>query len=143
MTVTGRYYQFAAGGLHRLSKRVLEGLINGTDALPQYAGTKQRIASVTLDNDRGFPIEIQAAHGEYLQFSAEGKIERRDLALAAFRAMETHENLERSRRVKGPIVDSGPSIKRELSGELSKEDLDMIATDIWGTLPEANSELRV
>ena len=57
--------------------------------------------------------------------------------------METHENLERSRRVKGPIVDSGPSIKRELSGELSKEDLDMIAADIWGTLPEANSELRV
>jgi len=28
MTVTGRYYLFAADGLHRLSKRVLEGLIN-------------------------------------------------------------------------------------------------------------------
>jgi len=27
MTVTGRYYLFAADGLHRLSKRVLEGLV--------------------------------------------------------------------------------------------------------------------
>jgi hypothetical protein len=73
---------------------------------------------------------------------------RRSLALAAFQAMETHENLERSRRVKGPVVDLGPSIKREQwkrenRWELSKEDLDMIAADIWGSLPEGTKRKNV
>ena len=39
MTVTGRYYLFAADGLHRLSKRVLEGLIN---VLTRFHNTQEQ-----------------------------------------------------------------------------------------------------
>jgi hypothetical protein len=141
MTVTERHYLFANDGLHRLSKRVLEGLINGTDALPQYAGTKQRTAEVTLNNDDGFPVEILEARGSYLEFDDEGKIDRRDLAIVAFDGLDTHRAVEKSRRDPGTVVDLGPSIERqqwerENRWKLSNEDLDMIAADIWGTLPE-------
>jgi hypothetical protein len=148
MTVTGRYYLFATDGLHRLSKRVLEGLIDGTDALRQYAGTKQRIADVTLNNDGGLPVEILEARGSYLQFDGDGKIEKGSLALAAVKARMTHEAVERTRRIEGTVVDLGPSIKREqwkreYRWELSKEDLDMIAADIWGDLPEGTKRKNV
>jgi hypothetical protein len=148
MSVTGRYYLFAADGLHRLSKRVLEGLINETEALSQYAGTKQRMADVTLDNDRGFPVEILEVRGSYLQFDAKGKIERRSLALAAIQAHITHHAVEESRRNAGTVVDLVPSIERqqwerENRWELSKDDLDMIAADIWGDLPEGTKRKKV
>jgi hypothetical protein len=141
MTVTLRHYLFADDGLHRLSKRVLEGLINGTDALPQHAGTKQRTVEVMLKNDDGFPVEILETRGSYLEFDGGGKIDRRDLALVAFEALRTHDAVKESRRSEKTVVDLGPSIERqqwerENRWKLSKDDLDMIAADIWGTLPE-------
>lgn len=35
MTVSIRFYIFAYDGLQRLSKRVMEGLVHGYDAMPQ------------------------------------------------------------------------------------------------------------
>jgi hypothetical protein len=94
-----------------------------------------------LNNDDGFPIEILESIGSYLEFDAEGKIDRRDLAIIAFEGMDTREAVRKSRSVPGAVVDLGPSIERQQwerqnRWELSKEDLDMIAADIWGTLQE-------
>jgi len=141
MTVTVRHYLFTEDGLHRLSKRVLEGLIDGADALPQYAGTRQRTAEVMLDNDDGLPVEILEARGSFLEFDDQGKIDRRVLAIIAFDGLNTHDAVKESRRSAGTVVDLGPSIERqqwerENRWKLTKEDLDMIAADIWGNLPE-------
>jgi hypothetical protein len=143
MTITERHYLFADDGLRRLSKRVLEGLINGTDALPQYAGTKQRTAEVVLKNDDGLPVEILEARGSYLEFDDAGKIDRRDLAIVAFDALSTNDAVKKSRSASGTVVDLGPSIERqqwerENRWKLSKEDLDMIAADIWGDVKLKN-----
>jgi hypothetical protein len=96
---------------------------------------------VTLNNEDGCPIEIQAAEGSYSQFNDEGKLGN-SLRLAAAQALDIYEAaLKRSRRGEGTVVDLGPSIQREQwrrenRWELSKEDLDVIAADIWGDLPE-------
>ena len=137
MTATLRFYLFADDGLRRLSKRVMDGLIQGTDALPQYAGTKQRIAAVTLKNEDSHPIEIVAAEGSLLHFDASGQV-RAGLQRAGALAVETYDNLERSRRKRlGAVVELGPQIRRqqwerEYRWEPSKEDLEAIAADIWG-----------
>jgi hypothetical protein len=41
-TVAIRFYLFADDGLYRISHRLVTGLIRGTDAMPQYAGAKQK-----------------------------------------------------------------------------------------------------
>jgi hypothetical protein len=37
MTVSIRFYIFADDGLQRISQRVMEGLVHGSDAMPQFA----------------------------------------------------------------------------------------------------------
>ena len=36
MGLSSRYYLFAEDGVHRIAKRVVEGLVQGIDALPNY-----------------------------------------------------------------------------------------------------------
>jgi hypothetical protein len=40
-----RFYLFAEGGLQRISQRLMDGLAHGKDAMPQFAGTKQKVAN--------------------------------------------------------------------------------------------------
>ena len=51
MGLSSRYYLFAEDGVHRIAKRVVEGLVQGIDALPNYASTTQKVAAVTVEND--------------------------------------------------------------------------------------------
>jgi hypothetical protein len=48
----------------------------GEDAIPEYAGTKQRIAEVIVENDGRKPVRILDAKGSYWDFDEEGKIHR-------------------------------------------------------------------
>ena len=74
--------------LHRLPQRVVEGLIDGKDKMPQYAGETVRGVSVTLEIEAGKPKKIVRSAGEFRRFDEEGKIDRRDLARSAFEAWE-------------------------------------------------------
>jgi hypothetical protein len=79
MGLSTRHYLFADDGLYRLSHRVMSGLDRGEYALPQYAGTRQRVASVTLQNENRTPVKILEASGSYYSFDANGNVDREAL----------------------------------------------------------------
>jgi hypothetical protein len=137
MSVSIRFYIFADGGLQRISRRVMEGLVHGSDAMPQFAGTKQKVANVIVDLEEGKPARITRADGTFLHFDAGGKVHE-SLVNSGFEAMETYDALERSKRIKSKstVVDLSPKLNREKwerehRWELSKNDLDLISADLW------------
>ena len=62
MSLSSRHYLFADDGLYRLSHRVTSGLVSG-ESLPQYAGTKQRVAIIVLRNEGKKPAKILEVQG--------------------------------------------------------------------------------
>src|SRR6266850_1382321 len=136
MTISVRFYLFADNGLQRISHRLMEGLAHGKDAMPQYAGTKQKVADVLVEMENEKPIKIVRADGNYLVFDEKGQVHR-NLVAAGFAAIETGEALKHSgRRSAGKVVDLSPKLNREKwerenRWTLSKEDLDAISDDIW------------
>jgi hypothetical protein len=136
MSVSIRVYLFASDGLQRIPRRVMEGLCWGKDAMPQFAGTKQRSAEVIIELENGKPARIREAIGTYLDFDKKGKVQE-SLARGGFEAWETGEALERSNRgAASKVIDLSPKLnrekwKRENRWELSKEQLELIADDIW------------
>jgi len=137
MTVSIRFYIFTDAGLQRVSQRVMGGLAHGQDAMPQFAGTKQKIANVIVEIEQGKPARIAQADGTYLHFDASGKVHK-SLINSGFEAMETFDALERSMRIKSKskVVDLSPKLNRERwerehRWELSKDDLDLLSADLW------------
>jgi hypothetical protein len=115
----------------------MEGLIHGYDAMPQFAGTKQKAANVIVELEEGKPARITRADGSFVHFDAAGKIHK-SLVNSGFEAMETFDALERSKRIKSKskVVDLSPKLNREKwerehRWELSKDDLDIVSADIW------------
>jgi hypothetical protein len=133
MSISVRFYLFTDGGLQRVSQRVMDGLAQGQDAMPQFASTKQKIANVIVELEEGKPARITRADGSFLRFDAGGKIQE-SLLNSGFEAMETFDALERSKRIKSKskVVDLSPKLNREKwerehRWELSKNDLDLIS----------------
>ena len=114
----------------------MQGLAHGNDAMPQYAGTKQKAADVTVEVENGKPVRIAKADGNFLTFDKKGQVHR-DLVAGGMEAMETFAALERAeRKPTSKVVDLAPKLKREKwerdnRWTLSKEDLDLISDDIW------------
>ena len=104
--------------------------------MPQYAGTKQKVTDVILEVENGKAVRIVRVEGSFLIFDAKGHIHN-DLIVSGFAAMETYEALERaSKEPVGKVVDISAKLNREKwerenRWTLSKEDLDLIADDIW------------
>lgn len=137
MSLAVRFYLFADDGLQRISHRLMEGLAHGRDAIPQYAGTKQKVANVLVELDNGKAARIGRADGSFLTFDENGQVHR-DLAASGFAAMETYRALERTDRTAttGQIIDLAPKLNREKwerenRWTLSTIELDAIADDIW------------
>jgi hypothetical protein len=137
MGLAVRFYFFADNGLQRISHRLMEGLAQGKDAIPQYAGTKQKVANVLVEMDDGKPVRIGRADGTFLTFDENGQVHK-DLVASGFTAMETYRALERAdrRATTGKVVDLSPKLNREKWEREnlwtpSKADLDAIADDIW------------
>src|SRR5712664_4510813 len=136
MSVSVRFYLFADDGLQPISQRLMQGLAHGNDAMPQYAGTKQKAADVTVEVENGKPVRIAKADGNFLTFDKKGQVHR-DLQAGGMQAMETFAALERAeRRPSSKVVDLTPKLKREKwerdnRWTLSKQDLDLISDDIW------------
>jgi hypothetical protein len=104
--------------------------------MPQFANTKQKIANAIVELANGKPTRILEATGSFLHFDDKGQVHE-SLIRGGFEAMETYEALERSQRTKpSKVVDLSPKLKREKwerenRWQLSKEQLDAIADDIW------------
>ena len=136
MSISIRFYLFAADEPQRISQRVMDGLCHGQDAMPQFASTKQKVANVVLELENGRPTRIRESSGFFLDFDAEGKVHE-SLVRGGFEAMETYDALERAKRM-GPskVVDLSPKLSREKwerenKWQLSKLQLDLIADDIF------------
>jgi hypothetical protein len=136
MSVSVRFYLFADDGLQRISQRLMHGLALGNDAMPQYAGTRQKAADVLIEVENGKPVRIAKADGNFLTFDKKGQVHR-DLQAGGMEAMETFAALQRAeRKPTSKVVDLGPKLKREKwerdnRWTLSKQDLDLISDDIW------------
>ncbi len=136
MAVSIRFYIFAPNGMQRISQRLMEGLCHGHDAMPQFAGTKQKMANAIIELEHGKPARIVQVEGSYLQFDQAGKVHE-FLQRGAIEAMEMLPSLERSERIKpSKVVDIAPKLKREKwerenRWTPAKEDLDLIADDIF------------
>ena len=130
-----------------MSQRLMQGLAHGNDAMPQYAGTKQKAADVTVEVENGKPVRIAKADGNFLTFDKKGQVHR-DLVAGGMEAMETFAALERAvRRPSSKVVDLAPKLKREKwernnRWTLSKQDLDLISDDIWKRKRAPTSKLR-
>jgi hypothetical protein len=134
MPLTSRCYLFEESGvIKRIPRRVVDGLIFGKDALPEYANSVQQIAEVRIENDGGKAVKILEAVGSYWTFDDEGKIDkglRNAGAKAMNMAFPTPETLGEK------VVSLKPALKRkqflkEHKWEVGKAQLDWIAADMW------------
>ncbi len=72
-----RYFVFEHdGALRQVPRRVLEGLHQGRDRLPQYAGQTVRVAGVTIETEAGKPVRILRVAGSIWQFDDRGRFSR-------------------------------------------------------------------
>ena len=136
MAVSIRFYICGPDGLQRISRRLMEGLYHGEDAMPQFADTKQKVANVIVEVEDGKPARIVNATGTYLHFDGKGGVHE-SLQRAGFEAMETFDALEHSKRIRpSKVVDLSPKLNREKwqrenRWEPSASDLDLISADLW------------
>ncbi|WIW44456.1 hypothetical protein ML401_23510 [Bradyrhizobium sp. 62B] len=109
MGLSIRFYLFAEDGIQAISQRVM-GLIRGKDAMPQYAGTKQRIADVIVENEGRKPVRIERVQGSYLTFEEKGQVHS-DLVASGFAALETGMALaDALKKPHAKIVDITPQL---------------------------------
>lgn len=125
-----RVYLFAEGDVKRIARRVVEGLLQGTDALPAYARTRQKIASIAIEAAGRKVVGIVGATGEYWKFDKVGKLDKEEFVSAISHLLAIPERAESA-----GVIDLAPKIKRkewekENRWELSKADLDLIAADL-------------
>ena len=131
-----------AGTLKRVPRRVCEGLVYGTDALPEYAGSRQRVVEAIVENEDGKPARILDAQGYYWTFDAAGQIDH-ELKLAGWAAMDS---LPVPKEMAGTVVDLRPEFKRKqwrskYRWDITAEIIDRIAADLWPGLAGA-SEIK-
>lgn len=117
----------------RLSYRLVSGLVAGTDALPQYAGTKQRVLSAMLDLDAGKPVRISGTQASIWEFDDQGGI-RDGLHKAVALAMDSMPTPMRSAGEK--VIELRPRTKqaklqKEYRWEPANADIERIIADIW------------
>ena len=129
-----RNYLFTEDGLLcRVAQRLAEELPFGRDAVPEFSGTRQRLALVVVENQDGRPARILDARGSYWQFDAEGRIDE-DLRERWAEHLDTSMAAARAKRA--AVVDLVPEIKRrEIEARntwaLTADDVDRIAADLW------------
>ena len=134
MGISFRHYLFLEdGSLRRLPQRIVDELPTGREAIPEFAGTRQRVAYVVLENAEGRPRRILDARGEYWTFDDEGRVDR-DMNRRMVELLDRVAEPPSARR--GPVVDLVPELKkREQQARnewtLTADDLDRIAADLW------------
>jgi len=128
-----RFYLFPEGAKPlRIPQRLLQGLVDGSDRAPEYAGTRQRILEVVLESDDGQPVRIVDATGGYWTFDDKG-----DIGQGLQDRLREFMDLEFDKpRHTGVVVPLEPTRRRKQLKERSRwsptaAELDLIAADIW------------
>lgn len=134
MALTSRYYLFEAEARPKsMSRRLVEGLIRGTESLMQYAGTRQKVLAVYVDNEDGQPQSISDhLQGSYFHFDAEGGIREGIFSSLS----DAAEFLDFGSRLAGKVVELKPSLDRKRYEAKhrwtpTEADLKPILGDIW------------
>lgn len=133
MNASIRHYLFPEGSSPlRLSKRLVEGMVRGRDALPDFAGTRQRFLMVILDSENGQPTRIAHTQASIWTFDDEGKVDDALRDAAGQYMAAAHGSAE----PEDTVVDLRPRLtKRKLDAHLrwepSKSDIEIIIADIW------------
>ena len=134
MAISSRLYIFEeSGAIKRVSRRTRDDLIFGYDGIPEYAGTRRKVAEVLVENENGKPARILDAQGSYWLFDKEGRIDQ-DLQNRTLDAMQLA--FSAPRNAKGKVVDLQPELKRkrfkdQYRWNLTVEDLNRITADLW------------
>ncbi|MBU0584751.1 MAG: hypothetical protein KKB66_18480 [Alphaproteobacteria bacterium] len=117
----------------RLSRRLVDGLVHGNDALPRYAGTRQKVASVLLENDGLKPLRIVTTQGAYFDFDETGDIQD-GLNRATAEIMDI--SFSHPLRRNETVVELRPRLAKKRVDEehrwtLGKAEIDRIVRDVW------------
>jgi hypothetical protein len=132
MARTVRYFLFEQdGAIKRISKRIMDGLSQGDDALPGYAGSRQKVLEVIVDNEDGKPQAIDHFNGMFLDFDGEGRVDhslRKSLAAAMDIAFAREVNEDN-------VVSLKPRRERQIWQEKhrwtpTRAELDRVAEDL-------------
>ncbi|KFL24957.1 hypothetical protein JP74_22035 [Devosia sp. 17-2-E-8] len=127
-----RYFLFPEGDEPlKLSQRLVQGLVDGNDALPQFAGTRQKILHVVLDTENGDPTNIVRYEASVWAFDKDGTIVESlresfaEIMSFAFPASPP-----------GNVVSLNPKIKKRRHEERHRwnptdDELGRAAADIW------------
>lgn len=133
MTSSIRHYLFPENAEPlRLSQRLVNGLIRGDDAMPQFANSRQRVLTVVIRNVEGKLVEIDRAEASVWGFDGEGEIVD-SLREAVGEAMNS---VEWNRQDPSKVVSLGPRLSKKklvekFRWEPSKEDFERITRDLW------------
>jgi hypothetical protein len=133
MSLSVRYYLFPeTSEPMRLSQRLVNGLISGRDAMPPYAGTRQRVMGVVLDNKDGKPHKIDRTYGTIWTFDTDGHITE-GLREGMAHAMNS---IDLMPTADSTVVPLRPSLSRkklddDFRWEPTNGDITRIILDIW------------
>ncbi|KQY12713.1 hypothetical protein ASD31_15945 [Rhizobium sp. Root482] len=116
----------------RLSQRLVEGLTHGKDAMPQYAGTRQKIVGALIHNEGGRPVQIEQTYGTIWTFDEAGEI-REGLHEALAEIMNAMEETQSS---SATVVSLRPQLNKKRLAEKfrwepTKADIDRVVGDLW------------
>jgi hypothetical protein len=137
MPIGVRSYVFEdSGAVKHVPRRVIQGLYADEDAIPEYAGTRQRVAEVVVENENGKPIRILDARGHFWTFDEAGHL-KRDPPNFHF---GPHRPKDQDGKV---VVDLRPKLEEKQwlakhRWDLTKDDIDSLTLAIW---PQAAPEI--
>lgn len=127
-----RLYLFEEdGSIKTIPRRTAEGCFKGDDALPAYAGTRQRVLEVLISNEDRRPQAIQHANGIYLEFDQDGRVH--ESVMEDLREVMNHAFPDL--QDEGNVVSLSPRRERQIWEEKSrwkptKAELDLIVADL-------------
>lgn len=131
--MTLRHYLFPEDGKPvRLSQRLTDGLVAGSDWLPDYANTRQRVLTAFLENVDGKPERVVGTEASVWTFDESGGIAE-GLRESLVEAMDS---LPSAKSSDGTVVSIGPALRRKrlekkYRWEPTKSELDLVAADIF------------
>jgi hypothetical protein len=122
----------------RLSQRLVEGLVHGNDAMPQYANSRQKVMAVLLSNLDGKPVGIDSTYGTIWTFDGGGEISAGLREVMADMVNSINDIATNSDKV----VSITPQLNKKRIEEKyrwtpSPADIKRVSKDIW---PESKSD---
>ena len=77
MSIGFRHFLFdARGDVRRISNKLMDELIDGKNALPEYAGQSLRLFDATVEIENKKPVKLSNTSGSIVHFDENGKADR-------------------------------------------------------------------